>query len=188
MCGVKVSDKGLHGLSCKKVAGKFNRHMQVNDVIWKALNSAGIPAAKEPTGLSRTDSNIRPDGVTILPWSSGQCLAWDVTVPDTFAQSYLSKTSLEAGAAADIAVTRKHNKYIELAQRYIFAPIAVESSGCWSERSLKLVKDIGQRIRDVTGDKRETSFLLQRISVAVQRGNAVSVLGTSLRLVLDFSN
>jgi hypothetical protein len=65
-------------------------------------------------------------------------------VPDIFAQSYITKKSLEAGAAADIAVTRNHNEYIELAQRYIFAPIAVESSGCWGESSLKLVKDIGQ--------------------------------------------
>ena len=29
----------------------------------------------------------RPDGTTILPWSRGRPLAWDVTVPDTYAES-----------------------------------------------------------------------------------------------------
>ena len=34
------------------------------------------------------------------------------------------------------------------------------------------------RIRQVSREVNSTAFLLQRISIAVQRGNAVSVLGT----------
>ena len=41
-----------------------------------------------PPGLLRSD-NKRPDGVTLIPWKQGKCLAWDVTMPDTYGQSHL---------------------------------------------------------------------------------------------------
>jgi len=40
-------------------------------------------------GLLQQDGK-RPDGTTILPWSRGKPLAWDVTVPDTYADAYVS--------------------------------------------------------------------------------------------------
>ena len=42
-----------------------------------------------------------------------------------------------------------------------------------------LVKDLGKRLTASTGDRRETAWLAQRISVAVARGNAASVLATA---------
>ena len=56
-------------------------------------------AVKEPPGLSRDDGK-RPDGATLLPWAKGKPLAWDVTVPDTYADSHLADTVTTAGAAA----------------------------------------------------------------------------------------
>ena len=41
------------------------------------------------------------------------------------------------------------------------------------------VQEIARRIADITADSRETTFLFQRLSMALQRGNAVSFLGTS---------
>ena len=46
-----------------------------------------MPVSKEPAGLSRTDGK-RPDGATLIPWSQGKPLAWDVTVPDTSGRSH----------------------------------------------------------------------------------------------------
>jgi len=40
------------------------------------------------------------------------------------------------------------------------------------------MQEIGRCIADITSDSRETTFLFQRLSVALQRGNAVSFLGT----------
>jgi len=54
-----------------------------------SFKRAAIPAVKEPAGLSR-DNGKRPDGVTLLPWAKGKPLAWDVTVPDTYADSHLA--------------------------------------------------------------------------------------------------
>jgi len=47
-----------------------------------------MPAVKEPVSLMR-DDNKRPDGTTLLPWARGKPVAWDVTVPDTFAESHI---------------------------------------------------------------------------------------------------
>ena len=42
---------------------------------------------------------------------------------------------------------------------------------------LTFVNEVGKRISSVTGDPRAASFLRQRLSIAVQRGNAAAVLG-----------
>ena len=52
-CGSQVDSKGLHGLSCKRSAGRTSRHNFINDVLWRAITKAGVPAIKEPAGLSR---------------------------------------------------------------------------------------------------------------------------------------
>ena len=57
-------------------------------------------------------------------------------------------------------------------------PIAVETFGAWGSQGLKLIKEIGRKIQDVTGEKRSTFYLLQNISMAIQRGNASCVIGT----------
>ena len=43
---------------------------------------------------------------------------------------------------------------------------------------LKLIKEVGKKNCDQTGEKRSTSYLFQSISIAIQRGNAASVMGT----------
>src|ERR1043165_3132024 len=67
-CREKVDARGLHGLVCRGGSGKHRRHSMLNDVIWRALGRAKIPAHKEPLGLSREDGK-RPDGVTLIPWT-----------------------------------------------------------------------------------------------------------------------
>ena len=150
----------------------------INDVLWRAFVRAKIPAIKEPNGLSRSDGK-RPDGVTIIPWHRGLCLAWDVTVPDTFATSYRHLTSENAGAAAERAARNKESKYADIARSHHFVPIAVETAGSWDGDSLQFVQELGRKIPAAKGDQRETSHLLQRLSVALQIGNSLSVLRTA---------
>ena len=64
--GTKVDQSGVHGLCCRKSAGRFSRQAQVNDIIKRALSSAHIPSILEPNGVSRSDGK-RPDGMTIYP-------------------------------------------------------------------------------------------------------------------------
>ena len=82
-----------------------------------------------------------------------------------------------AGSAADLREDQKMKHYKELTN-YHFVPVAVETFGAWGSQGLKLMKEIGRKIREVTGEKRSTFFLLQNISMAIQRGNASCVIGT----------
>ena len=105
-------------------------------------------------------------------------MAWDVTVVDTLAQSYLSRTTLRAGAAADMAAERKIAKYQHLGDRYIFFPVAFETLGSWGDSAKEVIAEIGRRIKEHTGDQRSSDYLRQKLSLEIQRGNAESVLGT----------
>ena len=176
-CGAVVDARGTHGLSCRRSAGRHLRHNLINDIIWRALRRANIAATKEPAGLIRADGK-RPDGATVIPWARGKCLAWDATIPDTLAMSHLSASSLSAGTAATHAAEGKKIKYAAIAHSHIFMPVAVETLGSWDSEGLNFIKELGRRVSTATGDLRETSFLLQGISVAIQRGNAASFAGS----------
>lgn len=82
------------------------------------------------------------------------------------------------GAAAEAAEEAKRRKYASLSNNYIFMPLGVETFGPWGPTMKNFIKKVAPRLVDVTGDKRAGSFLAQRISLAIQRGNAASVLGT----------
>ena len=68
--------------------------------------------------------------------------------------------------------------YKELSKKFIVQPVAMETLGSWGTESLKFIREVGQRIANNFNDKRATSFLLQAISVAVQRGNVTSIKGS----------
>ena len=184
LCGAHVDKFGHHGLSCQRSAGRNLRHNLLNDSILRAIQSAGIQAVREPTGLLRNDGK-RPDGATLVPWTRGRCLLWDATCPDTLAQSYIPRTSIEAGAAAATSETKKITKYSLLSDRHEFVPVAIETLGSWGERGLAFINELGKRIAAVSGDNRSTAFLKQRMSLAVQRGNAAAVHGTLLAFAVD---
>jgi len=171
-CGSVVDARGLHSFVCKRAPGRAARHHALNDLVARSFAAAGVPVTKEPAGLSRTDGK-RPDGLTLVPWQSGKPLCWDVTVICTLADSYVNGAAREAGAAAEVAASRKEEKYADLDSRYLFEPIAVETLGVLNSSANSLLKEIGYKISVNTGESREVSFLHQRISVLVQRFNAI---------------
>jgi hypothetical protein len=137
-----------HGLSCIKSAGRISRHSCLNDILKRAFSSANIPCILEPTGVLRDDGK-HPDGITIIPWKKGKSLVRDVTCTDTLAPSHLSESSISPKSAANLAAVLKKRKYKSLSDNYFFVAFAVEKT-----------------------------YLKQRISIAIQRGNAASVIGT----------
>ena len=92
--------------------------------------------------------------------------------------SYVKDSAKEAGKAAKNAELRKHNKYKDLKDNYLFTPIAIETFGSWWPESLSFIKEVGRQVQENTGEKRATSYLIQSLSMTVQRGNAASILGT----------
>ena len=69
-------------------------------------------------------------------------------------------------------------KFSALANTHIFIPVAFETLGSWGTHASGLIDELGRRIAMVTGDGREKEYLRQRISIAIQRGNAMACQGT----------
>ncbi|XP_074026320.1 uncharacterized protein [Leptinotarsa decemlineata] len=177
VCGSIVDEKGTHGLSCRRSAGRISRHHQVNDILKRAMLSADVPAILEPLGTSR-DIGKRPNDMSLIPWKYGKPVVWDFICVDTVAASHLAESSKSAGTAALSGEKLKRKKYQNLGNNYLFHPVAVETFGVYGPESLLFVHELGRRIGQATKDYRSTSFLIERISIAIQRGNAASVLGT----------
>ena len=168
-------------LSCRWSEGRHPRHAAINDIIQRTLTAAGVPSRLEPSGLYRSDGK-RPDGISIVPWQSGKVLVWDATCPDTFAPSHVTVAAREAGAVAEQAEQLKKAKYAHLDNSHHFIPVAVETSGALGPEALNFFRELGHRLRRMTGEPKSLQFLLQRLSIAVQRGNAAAVLGAVGRL------
>ena len=153
LCGTFVYSCGTHGLSCKRGSSKLTRHAIINNLVHRALVKARIPYTMEPTGLSRTDGK-RLDGLTLVPWSAGKSIIWDVTVVDRLAASYFQTTSKTAGGAAKIAVARKEEKYAALSINYDLSVIAFETLGPLSNKMYTFLCELGRRLTIATEDPR----------------------------------
>ena len=125
----------------------------LNDILWRAVTKAQIPACKEPVGLSRIDAK-RPNGATLVPWAHGTPMAWDVIVPDNYAQPHVNDTSIQAGTAADSAAAAKKAKYIDIANTHMFIPVAIETGEPWNVEGTELIQEIGRRITPINGEPR----------------------------------
>ena len=156
---------------CKKAPARLTRHYAVNDIIARALTSAGVLVTKEPLGILRTDGK-RPDGLTLVPWQGGKALTWDATIVTTLAESYLSSSSTSAGSASELAAAKKIEKYADLSAEYLFQPIALESLGPVNNSSKAFVAELGRRISLISGEAKEELFLWQRLSGWLQRYNS----------------
>ena len=145
----------------------------------QALSSIKVPSILEPDGLTRTDGK-RPDGITLAPWEEGKQLVWDVTCVDLLAPSRIENGSVaNPGTAAEDAEELKTAKYVCLTDKgYIFQPLAFEiQGGVGPSTSLK---NLCKKLCVFNQENRAGSFFRQRLSLAIQAGNAASVVRTFL--------
>ena len=77
------------------------------------------------------------------------------------------------GAAAEGAALRKISKYVDLSITRLFVQLAFETQAPICNSGLSFLDELGGRLIAVMADRRARAFLLQRISVAIQRGNYV---------------
>ena len=85
------------------------------------------------------------------------------------------------GSAAAGREDKKVEKYSNLSENYHFVPVGIETYGAYGPQGLKLIKKIGKKIQEAIGEKLSTFYLMQSISMAIQRGNAASVRGCPKR-------
>ena len=140
-----------------------------------------MPSRLELSGLHRADEE-HPDGIVVVPWRSRKLLICNMTCQEAFAPSYSAHTTREAGAVAVLAEERKVAKYVNLTPEHRFFPIAVETMGVLGLRTKVLLRDLRHWVTQTTREEAATIYLVQRQSVAVQRGNCASVMGTTGQL------
>ena len=93
--------------------------------------------------------------------------------------SHLAQSTMAAGAVASQAedLIKVKYSYLEGHPGICFTPIAIETSGVLGPHSLIFHRELGHRLSATTGDTKSYSYLLQRLSVAVQRDNTASIRG-----------
>ena len=69
----------------------------------------------------------------MLRWDHSPAVGqtWDVTVPDSYAESYTGSTATKPGAAANNTAQNKIDNYAKLASTHIFYPFAMKRADMW---------------------------------------------------------
>ena len=178
-CGKLVEENGQHGLSCAKSAGRFSRPHNLNTLVKQALSSIKVPSILEPNGLTRTDGK-GPDGITLAPWEEGKQLLWVVTCVDLLGPSRIENGSVaNPGTVAEDADELRAAKYVCLTDiGYIFQPLAFEIQGGVGPSTSTFLKNLCKKLCVLNQENRAGSIFRQRLSLAIQAGNAASVVGT----------
>ena len=150
------------------------RHDAVVDAIARMAWMVGAQVRREVRGLN-PDNKQRPDIQIAFP---GRMLLTDVAVTYSLTPYYISAT----GSSAAVAQRRKRNKYASVASHLgaELLNVCVDACGGLASDASKLVRAIGDE-----GEKWSAGTwssddiqrrLLSAIAVAVQRGNALTML------------
>ena len=66
--------------------------------------------------------------------------------------------------------------------------MGLETTGVCGPEALQFLRKLGHRLKAETGEPRSLQFLLQMISVAMQRGNATAALDTIKDNQFDYND
>ena len=80
---------------------------------------------------------------------------------DTYADSHLTATS---SARDQQPVKQRYTtaKYVSIASKHHFVPVAVGTSGVLDNEAEKFLEQVGHRCTEMTGDPNETSYLFNK--------------------------
>src|ERR1700761_3661853 len=88
---------------------------------------------------------------------------------------FINESSKKSRSIADNAERYKHNHYLFLKENYIFTPLAFETLGCMGPETQQFIGKLGSLMRIASRETRSKDYLLQKISIAIQRGNAACI-------------
>ena len=75
---------------------------------------------------------------------------------------------MEAGTAANSAEERKSCRYAALGEAHQFEPIVVETMGVYGESTGVILRAIGRRLVEASGEPREVNWFCQNLAIAIQ--------------------
>jgi len=72
-----------------------------------------------------------------------------------------------------MAASRKQSKYTAPPGSYLFQPTALETLGPINESAVQFLNNLGLRIASTSAEDNQGLYLSQRLSIALQRYNAI---------------
>ncbi len=154
---------------------KGGRHDRIRDLVYKEAQRASFSPTMEMPGLI-AGSQSRPADVYIPSWIDGQKTAFDISVVSPTQDAIVDRAADFPAAAIEMRKTSKCRQHFDncQAQGIFFQPLVVETFGGWDTDALKYLKDLARQSARRWGktNAEEIKFLFQRLSGALQRGNA----------------
>jgi hypothetical protein len=174
-----VAKDSWHWLVCptQKRREISTRHDAVVDALYRAVLLTGGQANREVTGL-QADRMLRPDLRIVYP---GQHVLADVAVIHSLGINARHSAGSQLAAATKMQ-KEKHTKYAAIATRHHaeLLPFVVETCGGLASDVVTLLDVIsGAAAEHLSLWSRQDAakHLLDAVSIAIQKGNAMTVLG-----------
>ena len=179
-CNRDLDDKGDHAMHCRDDHGiRGGRHDRLRDIIFKEAQSAGFNPKKEMPALI-PGSQSRPADIFVENWTDGKKVAFDVSVISPTQDAAIDQAAINAAHAIELRKTEKIRKHSDncRAAGLHFEPLVVETFGGWDPGAVKKLKAFATQCAPRKGiaPALEIKQFFQRLSIALQRGNATLLL------------
>ena len=183
-CGQDNDANGIHQTTCPRSGLAHQRHDNVKNAFSAILKTAGLFVEHEVSGMI-AGSNRRPGDIVVHNFTEAGAVPFDVTIVSPTCPTNIVKGQVH-GDVANWADDQKRRSYVGTRVN----PLSFESHGCPSRGSRWFMHRIAERMTDVNFDLRldelaeltQRLYIAQRISVAIQIGNARMLLLCGNRL------
>ena len=122
----------------------------------------------------------RPADIYVENWVDGRKIAFDVSVTSPTQEAIVFQAADRPATAIDARKTTKNRVHFEncRSQGVFFQPLVVKTFGGWDNDALAFLKEIGRQDARRWGKdpSLEIKYFFQRLSVALQRGNAALLI------------
>ena len=182
-----MDEFGDHALHCRDDHGmKGGRHDRIRDNIFKEAQRASLSPTMEMPGLV-PGSMSRPADVFVPTWINGKKVAFDISVVSPTQEAILHRAAEFPAAAIEMRKASKNSLHFDncRSQGIVFLPLVVETFGAWDSEAVKLLKDMARQSARRWGKTNtdEIKHLFQRLSIALQRGNAALIIERDIELL-----
>ena len=179
-CDQQQDPNGDHAMHCHDDRGiRISRHDRIRDRVFQEAQRASLNPTKETPGLV-PGTQSRPGDIGFENWIDGNKMAFDVSVVSPTQNAILHRAADLPGAAIEMRKSSENRTHFEncRSQGILFKPLVVETFGGWDEEAVTYLKQLGRHSARRWGkkDSLEIKYFFQRLSVALQRGNAALII------------
>ena len=167
-----VDASGLHGLACRKSAPRQQRRSHLNDIMWRAMKRAQIPVsqrARRPASARRQTPRRHHNPAVVEGKAAGM---------GRHSPRHVCRRPRQQHSHGNRSCSQPCRRQLDQQIQPTICNAHLHFSGHWYHQAVELVQELGRLATIITGDSRETTYLFQQLSVALQKGNAVSFQNT----------